>query len=61
MLTGIRKMKTIKNHIELEKMIRPIKPRKDSQFHLKSCDKPDYTYLLEVMSRNRIKNPNNKN
>lgn len=53
MLTGIRKQKRITCHLELEKMIRPLKPRKDSSFY--NPDKPDYSYLLSVMSRNRVK------
>lgn len=53
MIIGVRRVKKIESDLELEKMIRPFQPRKDSSFHTK--DKPDYSYLLGVMNRNRIK------
>lgn len=34
-------------------MVRPIKPRKDNLFY--NLDKPDYSYLISVMNRNRVK------
>ena len=47
MFVETREYKKIECDLELEQMFEPFQPRKDSQFHLKSCDKPDYSILIE--------------
>lgn len=53
MILTAQKNRKIKDALELEKMIRPSEPRKDSSFHTK--DKRDYTLLSELMNRDKIK------
>lgn len=53
MILEVPKYRENSSSLELERMIEPFKPRKESSFY--SWDRYDYSYLVEARTKEKIK------